>query len=158
VGEYRGPAISFSEGGGRIWAALCADDSEIGIDAAGSDEFQGPYPIQRVFHSEELEHALSLTGGDREEALALLWSIKEAVVKALGCGFHLVDPRQITVYPLEGEAAAGDGGHTFHVVLTGKARMRFPLASARSIRVHSLPGRKMWLSIALVSWKPTRHE
>jgi phosphopantetheinyl transferase (holo-ACP synthase) len=149
VGEYWGPAISFSEGGGRIWAALCADGSDIGIDAAENDEFQGAYPVQRVFHPEELEHALSLTGGAREEALALLWSIKEAVVKALGCGFHLVDPRQITVYPSSGGAAAGAGGHAFRVVLTGKARMSFPLASARSLRVHALPGRKMWLSIAM---------
>ncbi len=149
VGEYRGPAISFSEGGGRIWAALCADESDIGIDAAESYEFQGAYPVQRVFHPEELEHALSLTGGDREEALALLWSIKEAVVKALGCGFHLVDPRQITVYPSAEGAAAVDGGHTFTAGLSGKAQMRFPLASGRSIRVHSLPVRKMWLSIAI---------
>lgn len=148
VGDYRGPAISFSEGRGMVWAALCADASDIGIDAAESNEFQGAYPVQRVFHPEELEHAQRLTGGDREEASALLWSIKEAVVKALGCGFHLVDPRQITVSPSAGAAAAGDGGHTFTVGLSGKARIRFPLASGRPIRVYSLPERKMWLSIA----------
>ena len=33
-GEDRGPAISFSEGGGKIWAALGGDDAEIGIDVA----------------------------------------------------------------------------------------------------------------------------
>jgi len=32
LGEYRGPAISFSEGGGKVWAALCGDESDIGID------------------------------------------------------------------------------------------------------------------------------
>ena len=67
--------------------------------------WQGPmnsrreYPFHRVFHAQELQHALRLAGGDLEKASALLWSIKEAVVKALGCAFHLVDPRQINVYP-----------------------------------------------------------
>jgi len=58
--------------------------------------WQGPMnskentPFSRVFHAQELQHALRLAGGDLEKASALLWSIKEAVVKALGCGFHLV--------------------------------------------------------------------
>ena len=91
LGEYRGPAISFSEGGGKVWAALCGDESDIGIDVAGTDEFQRGYPFHRVFHPQELQHALRLAGGDLEKASALLWSIKEAVVKALGCAFHLVD-------------------------------------------------------------------
>src|SRR5271157_4145583 len=34
LGEKQGPAISFSEGGGKIWAALCGDESDIGIDVA----------------------------------------------------------------------------------------------------------------------------
>ena len=110
LGKYSGPAISFSQGGGHLWAALCGDESDIGIDVAGPDEFkrefQRDYPFHRVFHPQELQHALKLAGGDLEKASALLWSIKEAVVKALGCGFHLVDPRQITVYPSE-EGAAG---------------------------------------------------
>ena len=127
VGEYRGPAISFSEGGGKVWAALCGDESDIGIDVAGTDEFQREYPFHRVFHAQELHHALRLAGGDLEKASALLWSIKEAVVKALGCAFHLVDPRQITVYPSAGEE---DGGYTFPVGLSGKALERFPMLPA----------------------------
>jgi len=93
LGGSSGPAISFSKGGGKVWAALSGDESAVGIDVAGSAEFQGAYPFQRVFHQEELHHALKLTGGEQGEAAALLWSVKEAVVKALGCGFHLVDPR-----------------------------------------------------------------
>ena len=103
VGECRGPAISFSEGGGKVWAALSGDESDIGIDVAGSDEFLGDYPFQRVFQPQELQHAMMLTGGDLAEASALLWSVKEAVVKALGCAFHLVEPRHISVYPSAGE-------------------------------------------------------
>lgn len=155
LGEYRGPAISFSEGGGRVWAALCGDESDIGIDAAGADEFQREYPFHRVFHPQELRHALRLAGGNLEDASALLWSIKEAVVKALGCAFHLVDPRQITVYPPAGEDG---GGHTFPVGLSGKALVRFPMAASRSLWVRSLPQGKMWLSIAFLDWRPTGHE
>ncbi|MGD0488323.1 MAG: 4'-phosphopantetheinyl transferase superfamily protein [Syntrophorhabdales bacterium] len=152
LGEYRGPAISFSHGGGRAWAALCGDDSDIGIDVAGADEFQGEYPFHRVFHPQELQHALRLSGRDVERASALLWSIKEAVAKALGCAFHLVDPRQIIVYPSVG----GDGGYIFPVGLSGKALVRFPLAAGRpSLWVRSLPQRKMWLSIALLCRRPT---
>jgi phosphopantetheinyl transferase (holo-ACP synthase) len=95
-----------------------------------------------------------LAGGDLEKASALLWSIKEAAVKALGCAFHLVDPRQICVYPSTG----GDGGYTFPVGLSGKALVRFPMMASRCILVRSLPKRKMWLSIALLNRRPTGHE
>jgi hypothetical protein len=158
LGEFRGPAVSFSEGGGKVWAALSGDASDIGIDVAGIDEFPGAYPFARVFHTEELEHALSLADGDQGRAAALLWSVKEAVVKALGCAFHLVDPRQITVYPAAGEGAGGSGAYAFPVGLSGKALMRFPMAVDRTLWVRSLPQRKMWLSIALLDRSPTSHE
>jgi len=152
-GAHRAPAVSFSEGGGRVWAALCGDDSDIGIDLAAADEFQGNYPLHRVFHPEELHHALKLANGDVAAAAALLWSVKEAVVKALGCGFHLVDPRQITVHPF----ASDCGGQTFTADLSGKARARYPLASGSSLRVHALPQGKMWFSIALFNKRLTVH-
>jgi len=147
LGEHRGPAVSFSEGGGRVWAALCGDESEIGMDVAGTDEFQGEYPFQRVFHAEELQHALRLEGADVAKASALLWSIKEAVVKALGCGFHLVDPREIYVHP----SVERGGGYTFSVCLSGKALVRFPKSAGRSVWVRSFPEGEMWLSIALLN-------
>jgi phosphopantetheinyl transferase (holo-ACP synthase) len=150
LGECEGPAISFSEGGGKIWAALCGDTSDIGIDAAGTDEFPKEYPFHRVFHVQELQHALRLTSGDLEKASALLWSIKEAAVKALGCAFHLVDPRQICVYP---SATEKDGWHIFTVCLSGKALVRFPMMASRCILVRSLSQEKMWLSIALLNWQ-----
>jgi phosphopantetheinyl transferase len=146
VGECEGPAISFSKGGGKVWAALCGGESDIGIDVTGTNEFHGEYPFHRVFHPQELQHALRLTGGDLEQASALLWSVKEAFVKALGCAFHLVDPLQITIYQSEAE----DGGYTFPVNLSGEAFVRFPLATDHSLFVRSLPQRKEWLSIALL--------
>jgi phosphopantetheinyl transferase (holo-ACP synthase) len=154
LGEYRGPAISFSEGGGKVWAALCGDDSEIGIDVSEADEFKGKYPYHRAFHTQELQHALRVAGGDLEKASALLWSIKEAVVKALGCAFHLVDPLEIYVYP----STVGEGGYTFPVGLSRKALTGFPTGAGRSLWVRSLPQVKMWLSIAHLNRRPAEHE
>ena len=152
LGELRGPAISFSEYGGDVWGALSGDAFDIGIDVAGVDEFQGQYPFDRVFHAHELAHALKWVGKDLEKASALIWSIKEAVAKALGCGFHLVDPKQIMVYPAEG-APEENGTHTFHVGLSGKAATRFPESAGNSLRVRSLFLEKMWLSVAHLKWQ-----
>ena len=148
LGEIQGPAISFSEGGGKIWAALCGDTSDIGIDTAATDEFPKEYPFHRVFHVQELQQALRLTSGDLEKASALLWSIKEAAVKALGCAFHLVDPRHICVYP---SAAEKDGWYVSKVGLSGKALVRFPKMASRCLWVRSLFQEKRWLSIALLN-------
>ena len=147
LGAHRGPAISFSQGGGKVWAALCGDDSDMGIDVAEAAEFQGEYPFHRVFNGQELQHVLNLAGGDLDEASALLWSAKEAVVKALGCAFHFVDPLQIQVYPSIG----GGDGYTFPVRLSGKALARFPTGAGPSLWVRSFPQVKMWLSIAVLN-------
>ena len=149
LGGVRGPSISFSEGDGETWAALSGEASDIGIDVAAADQFQGKYPLHRVFHDQELHHALGLTGGNMAQASALLWSIKEAVVKALGCGFHLVAPLQVQVSaPVE-----EDHGYAFPVCLSGKALARYPLAAGGAIRVRSFPQGTMWLAIALSSWQ-----
>lgn len=147
LGEHRGPAISFSTAGEEAWAALCGDESDIGIDVAGSAEFREGYPLHRVFHVQELHGALELAGGDVARAAALLWSVKEAVAKALGCAFHLVGPRDIHVYP----SAAEDGGPAFSVRLSGKALVCFPMADRRPVTVRSLPQAETWISIAALS-------
>jgi hypothetical protein len=147
LGAHRGPSISFCEGGGKVWAALCGDESDVGIDVAEAAEFQGNYPFHRVFNAEELQHSLNLVGGDLDEASALLWSVKEAAVKALGCAFHLVDPLQIHVEP----ATGWDDGFAFPVRLSGKALARFPIGAGLSLWVRSVPLAKRWLSIAVLN-------
>jgi phosphopantetheinyl transferase (holo-ACP synthase) len=96
---------------------------------------------------------MRLAGGELGSASALLWSIKEAVVKALGCAFHLVDPRQINVYP---SVAEGDGGYTFPVRLSRTALMGVAMGAGRSLWVRSLSHAKMWLSICLLNSEPRR--
>lgn len=150
VGDCRGPSISFSEGEGKLWAALSGGTSDIGIDLAGGAEFPETYPFDRVFHQQELQHAMDLTGGNMADASALLWSIKEAVVKSLGCAFHVVSPRQLDVSAsLESTPAAG-GVYAFTVELTGKAREYLPPAAGRSLGVSSLALGASWFSIAQV--------
>ncbi len=146
LGERPGPAISFSEGGGRLWAALSGDESDIGIDVAGADEFPGEYPFHRAFHALELQQTMMLVKGDAAKASALLWSIKEAVVKALGCAFHLVDPREIDVRPSD----EGDGEYIFSAGLSRRTPARFPIIAGRTTWVRSLPLSNGWLSIALL--------
>jgi phosphopantetheinyl transferase (holo-ACP synthase) len=84
------------------------------------------------------------------QAAALLWSIKEAVAKALGCGFHLVEPRDIRVHP----TLEGDVEYTFPVCLSRKALERWPVGAGRSLWVRSVPQVNTWLSIAFLNWQP----
>ena len=154
VGGRPGPAISFCRGEGKIFAALCTDGSDMGIDAAHPREFQGNYPYDRVFHPKEIDHALALANGKIETAAALLWSVKEAVVKALGCAFHLMAPQQITVYPSSPGRADNGQEHEFWVGESKKSCLGFPMAGHMTgnpgVRVRSFFHKEMWLSIALL--------
>ena len=150
-GENQNPAISFSRGGGKVWAAICGDDSDVGIDAAGFAEFQGEYPFHRVFRAKELQKALSLADGNMGKAAALLWSAKEAVVKALGCGFHLVAPRQVTICQWDNRGAEGGQGHALRAGLWAQAGRQVPMGAGQALWVRSFPQTKGWLSIALLN-------
>jgi hypothetical protein len=149
VDGHRGPAISFSESGGKVWAALAGDAFDIGVDVASPDEFKEEYPYYRVFHPQEIAHALKIAEGDSGKASALLWSIKEAFVKALGCGFHLVDPLQISIDPAK-EAKDENGAYGFPVGLLKTTGERFPVAAGQSC-VRSFFHGKCWLSISLLN-------
>jgi hypothetical protein len=92
-----GPAISFSQAAGRLWAAL-TPAGQVGVDAAMPAEFEAGYPMSRAFRGAELDWARPLNGDDNAGAAALLWALKEAAVKALGVGFHFLDPLAVEVF------------------------------------------------------------
>ena len=92
-----GPAVSFSQAAGRIYAALTCT-GQVGVDAAMPAEFEAGYPLARAFRPAELDWARPLGGGATAGAAALLWALKEAAVKALGVGFHFLDPLAVEVF------------------------------------------------------------
>jgi len=96
LGGQPGPAISFSQAAGRIYAAM-TPAGQVGVDAAMPAEFAAGYPLARAFRHVELDWARPLTGCDTPGAAALLWSLKEAAVKALGVGFHFLAPLAVEV-------------------------------------------------------------
>lgn len=97
LGGQPGPAVSFSQAAGRLWAAMAAT-GQVGVDAALPAEFEAGYPLARAFRPAELDWARPLSGGDPAGAAALLWALKEAAVKALGVGFHFLDPLAVEVF------------------------------------------------------------
>jgi phosphopantetheinyl transferase len=96
LGEEEGPSLSFSHGKGRLWAAMC-DQGSVGIDVACPEEFAVGYPFARAFRPEELDWAKALCHNDMARGAALVWSVKEAAVKATGIGFNLFDPLEVRV-------------------------------------------------------------
>jgi phosphopantetheinyl transferase len=148
VQGIEGPGISFSYLRNAIWAALCGKDCRCGIDAAHSDDFSDDYPYHRAFSREEIEDFLSVTNGNTAEAAALIWSAKEAVVKALGCAFHLIDPLQVQV----GSCGSSLGGA---ILLTAKlsahAREKLSEGSLQRISLATVLVRSTWVSLAVTN-------
>lgn len=99
LGSKPGPGISFSEAGEQLWGALAAQ-GQVGLDAAPAADFSPPYPYARVFGPEEWDWAWRHCRGRTVSAAALLWAAKEAAVKALGVGFHNLEPGGLQVVHL----------------------------------------------------------
>jgi phosphopantetheinyl transferase len=96
LGDKQGPSLSFSHGKERLWAAMCSK-GRVGIDMAYPEEFASGYPFARAFRPEELDWARALCQNDTARGAALIWSAKEASVKATGAGFNRFDPLQVRV-------------------------------------------------------------
>jgi phosphopantetheinyl transferase len=148
VGTTPGPPISFAHSPGRTWGALNLGTSHIGIDSAIPDDFSERYPFDRAFHPREFSSALERTDGYGESAAALLWSIKESVVKALGCGFRLLDPLDLSVTM---ERSTNDR-LTFSVFLSKAARERLP--DETTVPVAGLSFREHGVRVSLAAVNP----
>jgi hypothetical protein len=144
LGAAPGPALSFSWSAGRLWAAVGRSESGLGLDAAAPGEFTGSYPYRRVFMAAEWQSALILTAGNREEAAALLWSVKEAVVKARGCGFHFLSPRQVEVQ----FAGRGEHGYLWHGCLGNPDPEGTLPVGREACPAVSVRQKEVWLSVA----------
>lgn len=148
VGGRKGPSVSFSHGLQGTWAALCLSGGSVGIDATDAGEFAGNYPFDRVFHREELDRADAVTESNRLESAALLWSAKEAIVKALGCGFHLIDPIDMHIVPV----GSGRGAARARVSFSDRTKARFQALHNATVRVACFQENNVWVSIAVSSW------
>jgi hypothetical protein len=120
------------------------------LDASSPEEFAGAYPFKRVFQETEWQAATSLTGGDREEAGALLWSVKEAVVKARGCGYHFFGPRRIRLE----FAGLGEHGPCWRGHLETPVPDRVDPGSRGIIPAASVRLHEVWLSVAWMTVGP----
>lgn len=96
LGDRQGPSLSFSHEEGRLWAAMDSHGC-VGIDVAYTEEFSGAYPFKRAFTPEELNCARAFGHKNTARAAALIWSVKEAAVKATGTGFNCYDPLEVRV-------------------------------------------------------------
>lgn len=92
--EHPRACVSFSYAERDIWGAITDIPWLCGVDAALEQDFDLSFPVAKVFSQAELE-AGSLVEKNRISLIALLWSAKESVVKAAGCGFHSIPPRDI---------------------------------------------------------------
>ena len=146
VGGTPGPSVSFSYSDGSIWSALCDNDFSCGIDAAGRSEFSLSYPFHRAFLSEELRRGREITQTDSHETSALLWSAKEAVVKAIGCGFHQLEPLHVRILPHPGSFGPA---FEFDTEIIGTALRGSPYPQKSSITVRSFKHGEDWISVAL---------
>jgi hypothetical protein len=146
IGGRRGPSVSFSHLAGKTWGALSGEKASVGIDAACADEFRPPYPFLRAFATEEFAACLAITRASDEETAALLWSVKEAAAKAIGCGFRFVDPLNLVV-SVPGHR---DAETTFEVNLVGRPLKRLPWMAAQTVSVRSLNIGGVWLSVAIM--------
>lgn len=96
LGDRQGPSLSFSHEEGRLWAAMGSHGC-VGIDVAYPEEFTGGYPFKRAFRPEELNCDRAFGHKNTARAAALIWSLKEAAVKAAGTGFNCYDPLEVRV-------------------------------------------------------------
>jgi phosphopantetheinyl transferase len=139
------PSISFSHVGDVTWAALCMDQYSVGIDAATGLDFSNGYPYQRIFHPDEFNNFTDRYQS-REKAGAALWSAKEAVVKALGCGYGHLEPVDLRVTDI----ADSEDEEAFFISFARRAMKRLPWIAQEWVEVRIVQKETLFVSVALV--------
>jgi phosphopantetheinyl transferase len=143
-----GAGISFSHCSGMTWVALTTDGSHVGIDAEQAGEFGPDYPFHSAFQMDgpdEFTQLLREFDDDRSQCAALLWSAKEAFVKALGCAFHFFSPREVNAYPLELQPDRA----LLRARLSDKGGKRLDFKRPPQTEISSFRVDGVWISIAL---------
>jgi phosphopantetheinyl transferase (holo-ACP synthase) len=147
TGNKRLVSASFSRSDDKIWCLICIGNNKCGIDVARCSEFNNCYPHHRAFLKAELSDAADMTCCEISDSAAMVWSGKEAVVKALGCAFRLVDPLGIRIYvkKFEGDICWSSAE------LLGSGINTSSVSAEPGIVVKSRRHGNDWLSIAAVS-------
>jgi 4'-phosphopantetheinyl transferase len=99
-----GPAISLTHSGDLVACAV-AESGEIGIDIEIPDRRRRTTDIADRYFSKEEAAWLEIQGEDR---FYMLWVLKEAYLKALGCGLRGLDYLRCKVEPPRIEVSVTD--------------------------------------------------
>lgn len=143
-----GPSISFASTHDFIWAALCRQDRSCGVDCASAKEFDHGYPFQKIFCATEITILRDVTGiRSTENLAAIIWSLKESAVKALGCGFHLVNPLELSVVGLD--MCSSMLLSEVRVLTEQSVGSRGLASRTQAIPVRSFMANGEWISVAL---------
>jgi hypothetical protein len=143
IGASMGMAVSFSRVSDMLWAALSVPGNHLGMDVASAQEFEGNYPFRRAFHPEDLCSSMLDVHGIQESA-AMLWSVKEAAVKALGIGFGLLGPLDIRIESLEDRATH----YVPRIFIAYGSLRRIGMRSSPCINIISFNHAGTWASVA----------
>ncbi|WP_051013929.1 4'-phosphopantetheinyl transferase family protein [Pararhodospirillum photometricum] len=84
-----GPDFNLSHTTGLVACAVATDGGRVGVDAETLARTPEPRLARRFFAREEADALQALPHQERPQAFLRLWTLKEAVVKALGGGLAL---------------------------------------------------------------------
>ena len=94
---------------------------------------------------------LETLGRQTSDTAALLWSLKEAAVKSLGCGFHLLGPRELLVAPWE--LNRGRGEFCVRIIPFEASRTGVPVEP--EIRATARRHGDAWIAVAMCGGSAT---
>jgi len=147
-GPLCGLSISFSHLLRSTWGALSGGGYGLGLDAATPMDFGEGYPYSKVFHQDEFD-LFCRQFETREKGAAALWAAKEAVVKALGCGFRLISPLDLEVTSRTGSVP----DHRFVARIANLAIQKIPGISVEAVPLHIVEEEGIYLAVSVLGVK-----